>query len=37
LAQWTKFPVRTNTTGTVQFDDPGATNRPAWFYRVVVS
>jgi hypothetical protein len=36
LVQWTKLSVRTNTTGTVQFDDPGATNRPARFYRVVV-
>jgi hypothetical protein len=32
----TKLSVRTNATGTVQFDDPGATNRPARFYRVVV-
>jgi hypothetical protein len=23
----TMLPVRTNTTGTVQFDDPSATNR----------
>jgi hypothetical protein len=36
LVQWAKLSVRTNTTGTVQFDDPGATNRPARFYRVVV-
>jgi hypothetical protein len=36
LAQWTKLSVRTNTTGTMQFDDPGATNRPERFYRVVV-
>jgi len=36
LAQWTKLSVRTNTTGTVQFADPGATNRPARFYRVLV-
>jgi hypothetical protein len=36
LAGWTKLSVRTNTTGTVPFDDPGATNRPARFYRVVV-
>jgi hypothetical protein len=36
LVQWTMLSVRTNTTGTVQFDDPGATNRPARFYRVVV-
>jgi hypothetical protein len=36
LVQWTKLSVRTNTTGTVQFDDPGATNRRAPFYRVVV-
>jgi len=26
----------TNTTGTGQFDDPSATNRPERFYRVVV-
>jgi hypothetical protein len=32
----TKLAVTTNTTGTMQFDDPGATNRPAPFYRVVV-
>jgi hypothetical protein len=36
LVQWTKLSVRTNTTGTMQFDDPGATNRPARFYRVLV-
>ena len=36
LVQWTKLSVRANTTGTVQFDDPGATNRPARFYRVMV-
>ncbi len=36
LVQWTKLSVRANTTGTMQFDDPGATNRPARFYRVVV-
>ncbi len=36
LVQWTKLSVRTNTTGTIQFDDPGATNRPARFYRVLV-
>jgi hypothetical protein len=36
LVQWTKLSVRTNTTGTMQFDDPGATNRPARFYRVMV-
>ena len=36
LVQWTKLSVRTNTTGTVQFDDPGATNCPARFYRLAV-
>jgi len=36
LVQWTKLSVRTNTTGTMQFDDAGATNRPARFYRVMV-
>ena len=36
LVRWTKLSVRANTTGTMQFDDPGATNRPARFYRVVV-
>ena len=36
LVQWTKLSVRANTTGTVQFEDSGATNRPARFYRVVV-
>jgi len=36
LVQWTKLSVKANTTGTMQFDDPGATNRPARFYRVLV-
>ena len=36
LAQWTKLSVQANTSGKMQFDDPGATNRPARFYRVVV-
>jgi hypothetical protein len=36
LVQWTKLSVRANTTGTMQFVDPGATNRPVRFYRVLV-
>ena len=36
LVQWTKLSVRTNTNGTVLFDDPGATNWPERFYRAVV-
>lgn len=35
-AQWTKVQVRTNSTGMIQFTDPGATNGPTKFYRVVV-
>jgi hypothetical protein len=35
LEQWTKVQVRTNATGTIEFRDALATNRPLRFYRVV--
>lgn len=35
LLDWSPVGVVTNTLGTVQFTDPGATNSPARFYRSV--
>ncbi len=35
LVNWDAIFSNAPTLGSVQFVDPGATNRPSWFYRAI--